>query len=85
MFIAKLSNKNFYKASIRSIRLKLQKLEKKDLKTQKIRVKELKNWEDLDEVLYYQDFSYILKIICFKIINQYYENFFIGYFGTEKT
>lgn len=36
-------------------------------------------------MLNYQGFFYISKIIKIKLINRYYDNFLIGYFGIQKT
>ena len=66
--------------------MRLFELQNHDKKAKKLRSKKLqKGWEDIKEVLYYQSFPYILKIICLKLISRYYDNFLIYYFGIKKT
>lgn len=38
----------------------------------------------MKDILYYQGLSYILKIICSKIISCYDNNLLASYFGIEK-
>ena len=68
MFQTKLADKNAYIININRIKLRPDKLQKSDEKTQKIKVKSLKRYKDIDKVLYYQKLPFILKII----LNQVY-------------
>lgn len=45
----------------------------------------LEGLKDIGEMLYYQSFLYILKVIYSNLISKYHDNFFISYFGIEKT
>lgn len=46
----------------------------------------LKNgWEDIERLLYYQNFLYILEIICINLINRYNNDSLAGYFDIKKT
>lgn len=36
-------------------------------------------------MLYYQNFPYVLEIICLELISYYYNNFFVERFGIDKT
>lgn len=38
----------------------------------------------MKDILYYQDFSYILEIIYFKIISYYYNNLLTSHFKINK-
>ncbi len=38
----------------------------------------------MKEVLYYQGFSYILKVIYLELISRYYDNPHVGHFSIEK-
>ena len=41
--------------------------------------------DDIKDVLYYQSFLYVLKVIYFELIIKYHNNLLIDYFGIEKT
>lgn len=55
--------------------------EAKKLKSQGL----LEGWKDIKEVLYYQGFRYIPKVIHSELISRHYNNPLIGHFGIEKT
>ncbi len=66
--------------------MRLSKLQNNDKKAKKLRVEELsENWEDIREVLYYQNLLYITKIICSKLISSYYDNLLANHFEIKKT
>ncbi len=68
------------------MRMKLPKLQDNNKEVRKLRVKGLpKGWEDIKEVFHYQGFSYIPKIISFKLINRYYDNPLVGHFRIKET
>ena len=89
MFQIKLANKKHYKASIGRISFKLPKLQESNGKTQKIRAKkltkDLNRYKDVNRVLHHQELLFLPKIIWTKLINQYYNNLLVGYFGIDKT
>ena len=53
---------------------------------QKLKIEYLikNNWQDINSILYYQSFPYILEAIQIKLINKYYNNLLIGYFDIKK-
>ena len=54
------------------MRMKLPKLKYNDKKAKKLRSKELlKCWKDMKEILHYQGFLHISKVICSEFINKY--------------
>ena len=66
--------------------MKLLKLQDDDKKAKKLRSKGLpESWEDIDQVLYYLGFPYVLKVIYSELINRHYNNLLLGHFGIEKT
>lgn len=82
----KLAHESPYTISIEGMRIRLPKLQDDDKKAKKLKSKELlESWEDIEEVLYYQGFLYIPKVIYSELISRYHINLFIGYFGMEKT
>ncbi len=44
-----------------------------------------KGWEDIKQVLHYQSFPYVPKVICLELISKYYDEPLAGHFGIEKT
>ena len=68
------------------MKMRLPKLQDNDKKAKKLRSEKLpEGWKDIEGVFYYQGFLYILKVICSKLINRYYDNPFVGHFGIKKT
>lgn len=66
--------------------MKLSKLQDNNKKAKKLETEQLlKDWEDIGEVFYYQDFLYILKTIYSKQINKHHNNLLANYFRIEKT
>ena len=67
--------------------MRLQELQNKDKYTCRFKVKQLvkNNWQNIDDVLYYQGFPYVLKIIQIELISRHHNNLLIGYFGMKKT
>ena len=67
------------------MKMRLLELKDDDKKTKKFRVEELsEGWKDIEQVLYYQGFSYISKIIYLELINRHHSNFFASDFDIEK-
>lgn len=46
---------------------------------------QLKDWKDIKSILYHQNLSYMLKIICSKVISCYHNNLFVSYILIKKT
>ncbi len=85
-FWDKLVYKSFYIANIGLIRLRLLELQDNNIETKQLRSKKLlKNWKNIDGVLYYKSFSYICEIIYFELISRCYDNLLISHFRIHKT
>ena len=68
------------------MRLRLAKQQKLNAKAQKIRVKRFKKgWENVDEVLHYQELPFISEIIWIKFISRHHNNLLVEYLGIDKT
>ncbi len=66
--------------------MRLHKLKDYDKEAKKLISEGLtKSWKDIEQVLYYQGFLYVLKVICSELINRHYNNPFVGHFGIKKT
>ena len=66
--------------------MRLLKLQDDDKETKKLRsAKLLKSWENIEEMLHYQNFLYILKIFYLELISRHHNNFFTSYLDIEKT
>ena len=67
------------------MRLRLQELQEKDAKAQKIRTEKRKSWEEIDGLLHHQSLPYVPELIRTKLISRYYDNLLAGHFGIKKT
>ena len=83
MFRAKLVNKRPYKASIGSMRLKLEELQKTDPKAQKLRSKN--GYQKVNGMIHHQDLPFVPKALQIELISRYYGNPLAGHFGIKKT
>ena len=83
MFCLELANKGPYKASIGSMRLRLQKLQETDSKAQELRTKD--GYQDINGVIYHQGLPFVLKAIQTKLISRHHDNLLAGHFGIDKT
>ncbi len=80
------ANKGLYTASIRDMKMKFSDLQNDDKKAKKLRSEGLsEGWEDIKQVLHYQGFPYVSKVICSELISKHHNDLFIGYFGIKKT
>lgn len=71
--------------SIRTIKIRLFKLQDDDKKAKELKSKKLlEGWKDIKKVFYFQDFLYFLKVIGFKLINKYHNYLLAGYFKIKK-
>lgn len=80
-----MANKKLYKISIGEMFLRLTKLQANNEQVEKVRVEMIKDWKDVNKVLYFQNQSYIPEIIYIKLISRHHNNPLIGYFQIEKT
>ncbi len=66
--------------------MRLPELQDNDKEVMKLRSKRLlKGWEDIKQVLHYQDFLYVPKIILSELINRHHNDPLAGHFGIKKT
>lgn len=71
---------------MKDIKLRLVELQAKNGYMRKIGIEKLsKNLKSFNKVLYYSEFFYVSKIIWNKLINRYYNNLLVDYFGIKKT
>ena len=65
----------------------LSELQDNNKEAKKLRLKQilLEGWQDIKQVLHYQSFLYIPKLIHSKLINKHYDNPLTGHFGIKKT
>ncbi len=83
---SKLADKGPYTVSIGDMRIKLPELQDDNKKAKKLRSKRLSEGkEDIEQVPYYQDLSYVPKVICLELISRHYDNPLASYFDIEKT
>ena len=85
LFQTELTNERPYLASIGSMRLRLQELQKTNSKAQKLRQQEQKGYEKVNGVLHHQGLSFVPKAIRIERISHYHNNFLIRHFGIKKT
>ena len=68
------------------MKMRLFKLQDNDKKAKKLRLEKLpKDWEDIEQVFYYQDLPYVQKVSYLELISRYYDNLLTGHFDIEKT
>lgn len=86
MFHNEVGNKSPYKTSINNVRLRFQKLQKKNKQVEEIRAKNLgqDSWKNFKEVLHYQELPYISQIIGTKLISKYCNNLLVEHFQIKK-
>ena len=82
LFRTKLGNEKLYKASIGSIRLRLQALQEIDSKAQELRVKE--GYQDINGVLHHQGLPFVPKAIWIKLISCHHNDPLAGHFKIDK-
>ena len=65
--------------------MRLPKLKNNDKEAKKLRSEGLpKDWEDIEQVLYFQGFPYVPKVICSELISRHHDNLLASHFGIEK-
>lgn len=70
------------------MKMRFLELHDNDKEVKKLRSEQqqlLESWEDIEQVLHYQDFLYISKVIHLGLISRHYDNALVSHFGIEKT
>ena len=67
------------------MRLKLQELYKACIKAQGLKQPKPNGYKKVNEVFYYQNLLFILKIIQTELISYHYNNFLASHFDIKKT
>ena len=66
--------------------MRLPELQDDDKKAKKLRSEGLpEGWEDIDQVLHFQDLPYVLKVVCLELISRHHDDPLAGHFGIKKT
>ncbi len=66
--------------------MRLSALQKDDKEAMKLSSEGLpEGWEDIKQVLHYQDLLYVPKVIRSELISRHHDNPLAGHFGIEKT
>ena len=68
------------------MRLRLQELQDENDQAWKVRTEQPGNtdWNDIDDVLHYQGFSYVPEILRTELISRYHDDPLAGHFGIKK-
>ena len=74
-----------YKASIGSMRLKLQELQETDCEAQKLRQQKADSFEEINGIFHHQGLPFVPKAIQTKLISRHHNNLLAGYCGIKKT
>ena len=80
-----LANEQPYKASIGSMRLRLQELQETDLKAQKLRQQKADGYEEIDKIFHHQGLPFVPEAIWTELISRHHDDPLAGHFGIEKT
>ena len=67
------------------MRLRLQKLQEANSKTQGLRQQKVNGYKESNEIFYYQGLPFVSKAIWAELISHHYNNLLAGHFGIEKT
>ncbi len=68
------------------MRMRLPELQDDDKEAMKLRSEGLpEGWEDIEQVLHYQDLPYVPKVIRSELISRQHDDPLAGHFGIEKT
>ena len=68
------------------MKLRLHKLQAEDKYARKLRAEQLvKDWQDIDGMLYHQSLPYVPEIIQTELISRHHKNPLAGHFKIEKT
>ena len=81
----KLADERPYKASINSMRLRLQELQETDSKAQELRQQKANSYEKINDILHHQSLPFVPKAIRTELISRHHNDPLAGHFGIEKT
>ena len=66
--------------------MRLPELQDKDKEAKTLRAAGLpKDWENVEEMLWYRELAYVSEIICSKVISHHHDNPLAGHFDIDKT
>ncbi len=66
--------------------MKLPRLRDDDKEAKTLRSERLlEGWEDIKQVLHYQDLPYVPKVICLELMSRHHDNPLISHFDIKKT
>ncbi len=83
---SKLADESPYTTSIGGMRMRLPELQDDDKEAMKLRSEGLsEGWKDIEQVLYYQDLSYVPKVIHSELISKHHDKPLASHFGMKKT
>ena len=80
-----LANEQPYKASIGSIRLRLQELQKANCEVREVKQQKADGYKKVNKIFYYQDLPFVPKAIQTKLIIRQHNNPLAGHFVIKKT
>ena len=85
VLVRELANKGPYTASIGGMKMRLSELQDDDKEAKTLRSERLpEGWEDIEQVLHFQGFLYIPKVIRSELIGKHYNDPLAGHFGIKK-
>ncbi len=68
------------------MRMRLPELQDNDKEAMKLKSEELpEDWEDIEQILYYQGLPYVPKVIRSELISRHHDDPLVDHFGIEKT
>ena len=82
---SELADERLYKASIGSMRLRLQELQETDSEAQELRQQKADGYEEIDDILHHQGLPFVPKAIWTELISRHHNNPLAGHFGIKKT
>ena len=80
-----LADERPYKASIGSMRLRLQELQETDSEAQELRQQKANGYEKIDDIPHHQGLPFVPKAIQTELVSRHHDNLLVGHFGIEKT
>ncbi len=83
---SELADKGPYIVSIGGMKMRLLELQDDDKEAMKLRSEGLpEGWEDIKQMLHYQGFPYVSKVIRSELISRHHDDPLAGHIGIEKT
>ena len=84
LFKTKLGNERSYKASIDSIKLKLQELEKANIEVQCLKQQKLNGYKKNNRIFHYHNLLFVIKAIYIEFISRHHNALLVGHFDIKK-